>query len=34
MFALASPVLFYFFGILKESEKGGLKNDKASKAML
>lgn len=25
MFALASPVLFYFFGILKENEKGDLK---------
>lgn len=25
MFALASPVLFYFFGILRENEKGDLK---------
>ena len=34
MFALASPVLFYFFGILKENEKGDLKNDKTSTAGL
>ena len=25
MFALVSPALFYFFGILKENEKGDLK---------
>lgn len=25
MLALASPVLFYFFGILRENEKGDLK---------
>ena len=34
MFALVSPALFYFFGILKENEKGDLKNDKTSPAGL